>query len=604
MAFTANRLATAALVCGLLIASSPLAAGQQSPAPARQPQKQIQTLAVVNGQEITRRQVADECMRRFGVDVLESIVNKMLVNDECQRAGIVITEQNVNDEIVNKAKAFGMSGERYITLICGQRNITEDRLKNEIIWNELALRTLAQSHIAVAPDELAERVEFEFGEKIQVREIACNSMQSAQQIAATLATDPNAFEELAKKHSVDPNSAAMGGLLPPIRRNSGLPEFEQIAFSLEPGQLSKIFQVEDKFLLLKCVRIFPATELSDEQLTAVHERLIDELSNEKLRDAAADLFVNMQNNAQIINVMNDPERARQMPGVAAVVNNTKVLKNQVAEECIARFGQKMLETIINNTLLTQSLDRLGVEVAQEDINAEIQRAAESLGHLGPDGKVNIDQWLQLVTAGDPEKVDFYIEDEVWPTVALRKLVEAEVEVTNEDMEKGFVANYGPRVEALVIVSTDHRQALKVWNMATANPTQEYFGQLANQYSVEPASKNNFGQVPPIQKFGGRPELEKEAFSLNPGDISKVVQVGEYWITMFCRGQTTPRVTEFDAVRDELHKNILQKKLVIKMSETFNEVRTESQIDNYLTGTSQPGRDFIKQANAADRKKNR
>ena len=58
-------------------------------------------------------------------------------------------------------------------------------------------------------------------------------------------------------------------------------------------------------------------------------------------------------------------------------------------------------------------------------------------------------------------------------------------------------------------------------MASANPTKEYFAQLAHQYSVEPASKNNYGEVPPIQRHGGRPELEAEAFSLQADKLSKV-----------------------------------------------------------------------------------
>ena len=84
-----------------------------------------------------------------------------------------------------------------------------------------------------------------------------------------------------------------------------------------------------------------------------------------------------------------------------------------------------------------------------------------------------------------------------------------VEVTPEDLNKGFEANFGPRVEVLWIESNDHRKALKIWNMASANPTREYFGELAHQYSIDPASMSNYGVVPPIQKHGGRPELERK-----------------------------------------------------------------------------------------------
>jgi len=579
------------LLCFLaIIASSGItvrAQPQQGPQAGQSPQ-QIQTLAVVNGQPITRQQVASECMKRFGEDVLQSIVNKQLVLNECRRQGLTITEKDVNDEIVSRAKKFGMSDDRYIKLICTKRNISVDRFKNDFIWNELALRRLAASNLQVSPEELNERMEFEFGPKIQVREIAVDSQQRAEQILAHVTANPDDFGRLAKDHSVDPNSASVRGLLPPIRRNSGLPQFENIAFSLQPGQISNVFQIQDKYIILKCERVFPAVQLTPEQQEEVHQRLIEEISNEKLATAASSLFEQLQQTVKVTNVMNDPQLSKQMPGIAAMVDQTKITKRFLAEECIARFGRQLLETEIHRMLLIQALQQSGMQVTENDVSQEITRAATAFGYLKEDGSVDIDQWLNLVTRNDEKKIEFYVEDEVWPSVALKKLVQDNVKVTPEDLAKGFEANFGPRVEVLAIVCNDHRHALKVWQMATANPDQEYFGKLANQYSNDPASKANFGQVPPIQKHGGRPELEKEAFSLQSGEISKVVQVGEHWVIMYCQGRTTPRITNIDDVRDELRKDIHEKKLRIAMAEQFEELRENAQIDNFLVGTSQAG----------------
>ena len=381
--------------------------------------------------------------------------------------------------------------------------------------------------------------------------------------------------------------------MPPIRRNSGLPEFENVAFSLQPGQISEIFPLGNTFVILKCERIFNGMELNDEQLAESKKRIREELSKEKLADSATELFKQMQENADLVNVMNDPERSKQMPGVAAIINGQQVLKNQVGEECVVRFGARMLETEINRVMLMQELEANGMQVTQEDVNAEIDRAAALLGYVNEDGTVDMARWLAFVTANEPDRIDFYIEDQVWPTVALKKLVEAGVQVTEDDLQKGFEANFGPRVEVLAIVANDHRHALKVWNMASGNPQAEFFGQLANQFSVEPASKANFGEVPPIQKHGGRPELEAEAFNLEAGEISKVVQVGDNWIIMYCLGRTQPRVTDFEAVRGELDANIREKKLRLAMGKRFQAMQEDAQIDNFLAGTSQTGKAAVR-----------
>jgi parvulin-like peptidyl-prolyl isomerase len=592
MAHKANRSAQRVAILIAMFTLLPMLAVAQN-APQQAAHKPLEVLAVVNGQQVTRQQIANECMRRFGEDVLESIVNKMLVLDQCQRNGIQITEQDVNDDIVEKAKKFGMSGERYVQLICSRRHITASRLKNDIIWNELALRRLAAARTQVSADEIQQRLEFEFGQKIQVRQITVDTETKAQELLAAVQANPDDFGRLAKDHSIDPNSASVRGLLPPIRRNSGLPEFEEVAFSLQPGQVSNIFKLGNTFVILKCERIFNEAELTEEQVAEAKSRIQEELSKEKLSDSATELFQQMQQNAELVNVMNDAERSKQMPGVAAIVNGQQVLKNQVGEECIVRFGGNMLETEINRVMLMQQLEANGMQVTQEDVNIEIDRAAGALGYLKEDGTVDMARWLAFVTGNEPDKIDFYIEDQVWPTVALKKLVEAGVQVTEDDLKKGFEANFGPRVEVLAIVANDHRHALKVWNMASNNPQAEFFGQLANQYSVEPASKANFGEVPPIQKHGGRPELEEEAFSLQAGEISKVVQVGDNWIIMYCLGRTQPRVTDFDAVRDELDANIREKKLRLAMGKRFQAMREDAQIDNFLAGTSQTGKAAVR-----------
>lgn len=560
----------------------------QQPADTGNNQQQIQTLAVVNGKQVSRQQVATEALRRFGEEVLESIINKQLVYAECQKLGIAITEKDINDEIISRARKFNMSDERYLQLITSRRNIPINRFKNDIIWSELALRRLAATDLNITQEDIQKRMEFEFGSRVQVREIVLKSRQDAENILQQVQQAPEQFGRLAKEYSVNPNSASVSGLLQPVRRNAGLKQFEQIAFSLQEGQISDIFEIEDRFIILQCERIFPAAELAPEQVAEATERITDQLRNDKLADSATELFKRLQETVQISNVLNDPELSKQMPGIAATVNDTQISKRFVAEECIVRYGQQMLETEINRLLLIQELQKNNMQVSQDDINAEIERAAASYGYFAAGGKVDVDRWLQFVTQNDESKIDFYIEDEVWPSVALRKLVEDQVVVDQDDMKKGFEANYGPRVDCLAIVLSDNRMALKVWDMAKNNLNQKYFGELANQYSIEPLSKNNFGEVPPVQMHGGRPQLEQEAFTLQAGELSKIVQAGEHWIILYCKGRTTPRVTDFEAVKDELQKNIFEKKLKIAMTDEFERLRKTSQIDNFLAGTSQAG----------------
>ncbi len=583
-------------VAGFLgLLSGPIAQGQPATVTARSDanfvrvdqNQRMPILAVVNRQPITREHVAHQALLRHGNAVLQSMVNKLLVLSECKQRGIVITERDVNREIVRLAESFNLAADAYLQLIESKRNITEDRYKNDIVWMDLALRQLAARQIEISPEELNAQMELEFGAKVEVREIVVPQRETAERVREMLLANPDQFSNLAQQYSLNPHSAAVGGLLPPIARHSVHPELEQIVFALKPGEVSPIVELDaNAFLLLRCERVFPAQDIPAKDLPKLHQKLIDKMAAAKLGDAATQLFKELQQRAQIENVLNDPKLRSQFPETAARVNGIEISMAFLAEECIARFGDEIIDGEINRLILSQAVQAAGLQITKEDLNNEVRRAAEAFGFYRPDGNVDIDAWLKYATGDDPSRIDLYMEDEVWPTTALKKLVESKVQITNDDLQKGFEANFGPRVEALVIALNDHRTANRVWHMATANPTREYFGELARQYSQEPGSQANYGQVPPIQRHGGRAELENEAFRLKVGEISRVVQVGEYYIILMCVGHTQPVVTEFEAVKDHLHADILEKKLRIAMHEEFNRLRDAAQIDNFLAGISQ------------------
>ena len=56
--------------------------------------------------------------------------------------------------------------------------------------------------------------------------------------------------------------------------------------------------------------------------------------------------------------------------------------------------------------------------------------------------------------------------------------------------------------------------------------------------------------------------------------------------LFCEGHTKPVEVTFDEVREELHRDLLEKKQRIKMARYFTHLRESASIDNFLAGTSQ------------------
>jgi hypothetical protein len=61
------------------------------------------------------------------------------------------------------------------------------------------------------------------------------------------------------------------------------------------------------------------------------------------------------------------------------------------------------------------------------------------------------------------------------------------------------------------------------------------------------------------------------------------------------------VTEFAAVKDYLHQDILEKKTRLAMEDEFLSLRGDAQIDNFLAGTSQTGKAMRAAAKEAEEK---
>ncbi|MBM4092247.1 MAG: peptidylprolyl isomerase [Planctomycetes bacterium] len=562
---------------------------QTAAAAARQGEP-LKVVATVNGEQVTRQQLADECLLRYGSDVLDSVMNKHLIWEACQARGLKISEQAVDEEITRLAAKFGMSPGRWLTLLHQERNLTPEQYRREVIWPTLALKALAAKEIVVTADELKRAFETEYGPRVNARAITVSSRQRAEQLHAMAVAKPGDFGLLAKEHSED-QSASAQGLIPPIRKHLGDPHLEQIAFGLKEGEVSPVIQVANQYVILRCEKQLPETYIAPQFRQDAENRLRDRVQDQKLRSAAANLFKQLQDAAKVVNVYNDSALRQQMPGVAATINQQRISIQQLAEECVARHGAEVLDGEINRRILLQALKRTGQQVAEKDVDAEIARAADAYGYLKQDGSPDIEAWLKEVLKEDGATVELYVRDAVWPTVALKKLVDSRVQVTEEDIKKGFVSNYGPRVEAMAIVLSNQRQAQKVWEMARDTPTDQGFGELAHQYSVDPMSRENFGKIPPIRRHGGRPELEEEAFALKPGQISGIIASEDKFLVLRCTGHTTPIVQQLDAdVRNELEKDIREKKLRLAMTVEFDRLLETAQIENYLAGTFQTAKD--------------
>jgi parvulin-like peptidyl-prolyl isomerase len=569
-----------------------------APAQAASPTEGLKIVAEVNGDPVSREDLARDCVQHYGKDILERLVNKYLVMQECQRRGLTVTDYEVNAEIERMASKFKLPVHEWLKMLKQERGVTLEQYAADIIWPTLALRKLAGAELDVTEEEIRRAYDSQYGEAVKARMIVCNDARSAQQVRVMAAAAPDSFGELAKKYSKDVASAASMGVIPPIHRFQGQKEIELVAFTMSKGEISKPIKVGDQYVILKCEGHLQAA--TSVPLEKVKMGLAELIKENKMRRLASEIFRRLQGQAQVVNVMNDPVQSRAHPGVAAIVNGHPINIRDLAQVCIDRHGQEVLEGTINRRLLEQACKRQRVAVTAADMDQEIARAAAAMLPLKADGTADAAQLIEKLTKEQGITVDIYRADSVWPSVALKKLVGDKVEVTQEDLQKGFEANFGPRMRIKAIVFNNQRKAQQVWELARKDPTEENFAELAEKYSIEAASRTLQGDVPPIQKWSGQPAIEKAAFALKKGDLSPILDMGRgQYVVLYGLGLTEPTPVTFDEVKQQIYEDVREKKLRLKMADYFQKLQDEATVDNYLAGTSRtPKRSDAMRAQAA------
>lgn len=99
------------------------------------------------------------------------------------------------------------------------------------------------------------------------------------------------FAELARKYSDDAGSAIKGGELGYFARGSMLPDFENVAFGLKPGQLSDVVETSFGYHIIKCEGYIKAeTKPLDDVRDEVRSSLRSELARQTALDKAMEAY--------------------------------------------------------------------------------------------------------------------------------------------------------------------------------------------------------------------------------------------------------------------------------------------------------------------------
>ena len=311
--------------------------------------------------------------------------------------------------------------------------------------------------------------------------------------------------------------------------------------------------------------IMEKRNVSKKQLSEIFAIEICAQKNGFIKDQKiTEKFKRLKEEAHIIRIQDDEALSKIQPQFAAQVNKTKILTQDVRNECIRRWGEQQLEYLINLTVLSSQEPLRNLTVDSRDIARVVQVPHE---------------YLPSLSNGANQTADKVHAVQVYPMAILQKLAAERVKVSDQEIRRAYTTNYGVRAKVLAIVTDNEANAHEVLQIAQQDPVESHFRDLAKTFSTEPITKNNAGTVPPIRKYGNQPILESHAFDLRHGQFSDVIKVDDKFIVLFSLGLEHPKNSpDLEVVRTELLASVRKKKIQQSMLDIYAELRESAKIE--------------------------
>ncbi|MEM0997709.1 MAG: peptidylprolyl isomerase [Bacteroidota bacterium] len=205
--------------------------------------------------------------------LLEKLIIEKLLLNKAKQDSVEVSDDQVEGELQRKLDYFiqGYGGVEKVEAIY-QKPLIEIRadlrpdIKDQLLIDRM--RQIIVAEATITPREVKKfynqipkdslpflPAEVEVFQIVKQPTASATADREAKSFLASLKTKIEsgdvAFEEAARKYSVDFGSARTGGLLPEFSRGRMVPEFEEMAFKINEGTISPVFKTDFGYHILK-----------------------------------------------------------------------------------------------------------------------------------------------------------------------------------------------------------------------------------------------------------------------------------------------------------------------------------------------------------------
>ncbi|KXG42937.1 peptidylprolyl isomerase [Tepidibacillus decaturensis] len=255
------------------------------------------------------------------------------------------------------------------------------------------------------------------------------------------------------------------------------------------------------------------------------------------------------------------------------VNGEPITKEELYDQMVKQYGQETFDYLTTQKIIELESKNQKITISDSDIEKELQKMMESYG-----GEESFNQALQMSGITLDE-----IKENVKINVQLKKLLEPQISISEEEMKKYFDENKESfaeqeQVKARHILVDSEEKAKEVKGQLENGGD---FAELAKKYSTDTGTKDQGGELGYFGKGEMVAEFDQVAFSLEVGKISDPVKTDYGYHIIEVEDKKEAKPANYEESKNEIKDILSDQKMQDLYPTWLEDQKTKYKIENFL-----------------------